>query len=52
MDFHQAWTFTRILRAHQQLLGTMSELARDGRLYYVVGNHDYDISFYRDILNF
>lgn len=52
MDFHQAWTFTRILRAHQRLLGTMSELAREGRLYYVVGNHDYDISFYRDILNF
>jgi UDP-2,3-diacylglucosamine pyrophosphatase LpxH len=30
----------------------MSRLAREGRLYYVIGNHDHDISFYRDILNF
>jgi UDP-2,3-diacylglucosamine pyrophosphatase LpxH len=52
MDFHQAWTFTRILRAHQPLLSAMSELAKEGRLFYVVGNHDYDISFYKDLLNF
>lgn len=52
MDFHQAWTFTRVLRAHQELLGAMSRLARQGRLFYVVGNHDYDISLYRQILNF
>lgn len=52
MDFHQAWTFTRILRAHQELLGAMSRLGRAGRLIYVVGNHDYDISLYRQILNF
>jgi UDP-2,3-diacylglucosamine pyrophosphatase LpxH len=52
MDFHQAWTFTRIMRAHQELLGAMSRLARDKRLIYVIGNHDYDISLYREILNF
>lgn len=52
MDFHQAWTFTRIMRAHQELLGAMSRLARTGRLIYVIGNHDYDISLYREILNF
>jgi UDP-2,3-diacylglucosamine pyrophosphatase LpxH len=52
MDFHQAWTFTRILRAHQELLGVMSRLGRAGKLFYVVGNHDYDISLYRQILNF
>jgi UDP-2,3-diacylglucosamine pyrophosphatase LpxH len=52
MDFHQAWTFTRILRAHQELLSTLSRLGRAGRLLYVVGNHDYDISLYRQILNF
>jgi len=52
MDFHQAWTFTRILRAHQRLLSDLSSLAKDNRLYYIVGNHDYDISFYRDLLNF
>lgn len=52
MDFHQAWTFTRILRAHQELLGAMSRLGRAGRLIYVIGNHDYDINLYREILNF
>ncbi|TNE85964.1 MAG: hypothetical protein EP330_23805 [Deltaproteobacteria bacterium] len=52
MDFHQAFSFTRILRAHQELLSSMSRLARANRLVYVVGNHDYDISFYREILGF
>ena len=52
MDFHQAWTFSRILRAHQELLSAMSRLARKGRLYYVIGNHDYDLGLYREILNF
>lgn len=52
VDFHQAWSFTRILRAHQELLSAMSRLGRAGRLYYVVGNHDYDLSLYSEILNF
>jgi UDP-2,3-diacylglucosamine pyrophosphatase LpxH len=52
MDFHQAWSFTRILRAHQELLASMSRLSRHGRLIYIVGNHDSDISSYRDLLNF
>jgi UDP-2,3-diacylglucosamine pyrophosphatase LpxH len=52
MDFHQAWSFTRILRAHQELLSSLSRLARANRLFYVIGNHDYDISFYREILGF
>jgi UDP-2,3-diacylglucosamine pyrophosphatase LpxH len=52
MDFHQAWTFTRILRAHQELLGAMSRLGRAGRLVYVVGNHDHDIGLYRQLLHF
>ncbi len=52
MDFHQAWSFTRILKAHKDVLGAMSDLARDGRLIYIVGNHDYDISLYRELLNF
>lgn len=52
MDFQQAWTFTRILRAHQDLLSALSRLSRSGRLYYLVGNHDYDLSFYRELLNF
>jgi UDP-2,3-diacylglucosamine pyrophosphatase LpxH len=52
LDVQQAWTLTRILRAHQDLLGAMSDLARQGRLVYVVGNHDSDISLYKDILHF
>ncbi len=52
LDFAQAWTFTRLLRAHQELLSAMSRLAREGRLYYLIGNHDYDLSLYRDILSF
>ena len=52
MDFHQAWSFTRILRAHQELLAAMSRLARKGRVVYVIGNHDYDITLYRELLNF
>lgn len=52
MDFAQAWTFTRILRAHQEILGAMSRLSRQGRMYYIVGNHDYDLSLYREVLAF
>ncbi len=52
VDFHQAWSFMRVVRAHQELLGALSRLARDGRLIYVIGNHDYDLSLLQDILNF
>ena len=52
MDFHQAWSFTRILRAHQEVLSAMSRLGREGRLFYLVGNHDYDINLYKEVLNF
>lgn len=52
LNVQQAWTLTRILRAHQELLAAMSDLARDGRLIYILGNHDQDLSLYRDILQF
>ena len=52
LDVQQAWTLTRILRAHQELLAQMSSLAREGRLIYIVGNHDQDLSLYRDLLHF
>ncbi|MCB9681421.1 MAG: metallophosphoesterase [Alphaproteobacteria bacterium] len=52
IDFHQAWSFVRVLRAHKALLGAMSRLARDGRMFYVVGNHDYDITLFSDVLSF
>jgi UDP-2,3-diacylglucosamine pyrophosphatase LpxH len=52
LDLQQAWSITRILRAHQDLLAAMSSLAREGRLLYIVGNHDQDVSLYRDLLHF
>jgi len=52
MDFHQALSFTRILRAHGEVLDALSQLARAGRLYYIVGNHDYDIGLYKEIMQF
>lgn len=52
IDFHQAWSFTRVLRAHQELFGRLSRLAREGRLYYVIGNHDYELNLFADILHF
>jgi UDP-2,3-diacylglucosamine pyrophosphatase LpxH len=52
IDFHQAWSFTRVLRAHQELFSAMSRLARLGRLIYVIGNHDYEINLFSEILHF
>lgn len=52
IDFHQAWSLTRVLRAHQELFSALSRLARDGRLYYVIGNHDYEINLFHEILQF
>lgn len=52
IDFHQAWSLTRVLRAHQELFSSLSRLAREGRLYYVIGNHDYEINLFHEILQF
>ena len=52
IDFHQAWSFTRVLRAHQELFSALSRLAQEGRLYYVIGNHDYEINLFHEILKF
>lgn len=52
LDFQQAWGFTRILRAHREVLRAMSWLGQEGRLRYVVGNHDYDVGLYSEILRF
>ncbi len=52
IDFAQAWNFTRVLKAHRELIGVMSQLGAEGRLYYVIGNHDYDISVFQEVLNF
>ncbi|MDP6934440.1 MAG: metallophosphoesterase, partial [Myxococcota bacterium] len=52
IDFHQAWSFTRVLRAHSQLLGELSRLSDQSRLTYIWGNHDYELSLFRDLLRF
>jgi UDP-2,3-diacylglucosamine pyrophosphatase LpxH len=52
IDFHQAWSFSRVLAAHQELFAAMSRLARERRLLYVIGNHDYEITLFEKILNF
>lgn len=52
LDVQQAWSITRVLRAHQPLLASMSRLAQDGRLIYVLGNHDQDVSVYAELLHF
>ena len=50
VDFSQALFFTNIMKAHGKVLGTFSELSSKGRLYYVLGNHDHDLRWYKDVL--
>ncbi len=50
IDFSQALTFTRVLRAHGDVLRCLSEMAGLGGVTYVWGNHDYDMALYRDLL--
>jgi UDP-2,3-diacylglucosamine pyrophosphatase LpxH len=52
VDVHQAWNLTRILRAHPEVFAAMSRLGREGRLVYVIGNHDHDLRPLRDVLAF
>lgn len=50
VDFHQAWFITRILRAHAEVIGEISKIAAEQGVTYIWGNHDHDISMFRDIL--
>lgn len=50
VDVHQAIGLTRIIKAHGPVLRTISELADTNGVVYLVGNHDTDISLFRDIL--
>jgi UDP-2,3-diacylglucosamine pyrophosphatase LpxH len=52
IDFHQAWTFSRVLKAHGKLFGVLSSLADTHGVTYIWGNHDADMSFFKDILRF
>ncbi len=50
IDFHQAWSLSRVLRAHGKLLGELSRYADEHGVTYIWGNHDYDIMLFRDLL--
>ncbi len=50
IDFSQALTFTRVLRAHGEIFGLLSDMAGHNGVTYLWGNHDYDIALYRDLL--
>lgn len=52
IDFHQAWSMSRVIRAHALLMRRLSELAAERGVVYIWGNHDYDISLFRDLLRF
>lgn len=49
IDFHQAWSLTRVIRAHGQLLRAFSDLADKNGVFYIYGNHDHDIALYHEL---
>ena len=52
MDFHQAWTIGRIIPAHPMLIKKLVVLAQNSGVTYLWGNHDSDLSIFRDLLQF
>lgn len=52
VDFHQAWSMSRVLKAHPRLIGELSRLADTHGVTYIWGNHDYDIKLFKDLLRF
>ncbi len=54
IDFHQAWSISRVLSAHSRLLGELSRLAQSDQhgVTYIWGNHDYDISLFKGLFHF
>lgn len=52
LDFHQALSMERVLKAHARLIGELSRLADTHGVTYIWGNHDYDISLFKDLLRF
>lgn len=50
IDFSQALTFTRVLRAHGDVIRCLSSMAGEAGVTYIWGNHDYDMALYRDLL--
>ena len=52
MDFQQAWTFQRIIAAHPRLIQNLVDLAQATGVTYIWGNHDHDLSIFREVLRF
>ncbi|MBL8617881.1 MAG: metallophosphoesterase [Deltaproteobacteria bacterium] len=52
VDFHQAFSMSRVLKAHARLMGELCSLAESNGVTYLWGNHDYDISLFKDLLRF
>ncbi len=50
LDFEQAWYFSRIMRAHREVVTRLTKLADTIRVVYVFGNHDPDILLFKDLL--
>lgn len=52
IDFHQAWSMSRVLRAHAAVIGELARMADQTGVIYLWGNHDHDISLYKALLRF
>lgn len=52
VDMLQAHDITPVVKAHGKLLRRLGELAGDGRVIYLHGNHDHDIRVYQDLFRF
>jgi len=52
IDFHQAWSMSRVLKAHGRVFGELSRHAASHGVTYIWGNHDYDINLFRELLRF
>ncbi|HCP48075.1 MAG TPA: hypothetical protein DIU15_18700 [Deltaproteobacteria bacterium] len=50
LDFEQAWYFSRIVRAHREVIASLTQLAEEMRVVYIYGNHDPDILLFQDLL--
>lgn len=52
IDFHQGWSIDRIITAHAILFRELSDLAQETSVTYLWGNHDFELSYFKDLLNF
>ena len=50
IDFQQAWSMSRVLRAHA--VDRRAVEPDTNGVTHIWGNHDYDISLFKDLLRF